>query len=186
MIKSSHVNKPIENPHELPSIDSSLKELITEARTLFKVLDSSSNKIRELETALGEIKAHFPFRYKIGEENESTRSIESHHRATYSCAVVGVGVKIYNYLGWESDEKSQKYRLCLISEECETIYLCSEDHYFQELGKTQILIKKPLIETDLSTRMRHSQHLLPFIESFKGHIKSARIWIEEGTDAIPF
>jgi hypothetical protein len=181
-----HTDKSVEKSNEIPSIDSSLKELVTEAKALFKVLDSASNKIRELETSLRELKAHFPFRHRICEEKESPpKPPEEHHAAAYPC-VQGYRTKVYWYLAWEHEEVSKNYRLCLVSEEKDIIAFYVDDSSCIEEVPSKILFRKPLIETDLSTRLRYSQHLLSFLDSFKVHIKSSRIWIEEGTDAIPF
>lgn len=187
MTSISRLNKPTQQSIEVPSIDSSLKELLTETKILFKVLDSASNKIRELETFLRELKAHFPFRHKICEEKQSfPKPAEEHHKAAYPY-VQEYSTKIYWYLAWEHEEISKNYRLCLVSEENDIITYCDVDNsvYLDEVP-SKILLKKPLIETDLSTRLRYAQHLLPFLDSFKEHIRSSRIWIEEGARAIPF
>lgn len=170
-------NKTTSNAQE-GTLDSSLQELVEEARDLFKVLDEASAKIRELEKSLSDLKANFPFRYKIGEEKGSVSiPIEMSHREAYSC-VVGVFRKVWYYLGWEPDESSQKYRLCLIFEENETVQAHYEDTYNEIVHSSRILSKKPLIETDLSTRLLYSEHLHLFIHYFKEYLKTCRISIE--------
>jgi hypothetical protein len=179
-------NNSVEKFKEISSIDSSLKELVAEATILFKTLDSASNTIRELESCLKELKAHFPFRYCVCEEKESPpKPAEEHHKASYPL-VLGYRAKVYWYLAWELEDNSKSYRLCLISEERDIVAYNDDDRIYLDEVHSKILSKKPLIETDLSTRLRHSQHLLPFINSFKEHLRSARILIEEGAENIPF
>jgi hypothetical protein len=120
------------------------------------------------------------------EKQSLPKPIEQHHKEAYPY-VHGYRTKICWYLAWEHEEVSKNYRLCLVSEENDIItYSVDEDRVYQDEVPSKILLKKPLIETDLSTRLRYAQHLLPFLDSFKEHIRSSRIWIEEGAGAIPF
>ncbi|MBX9744357.1 MAG: hypothetical protein K2X08_04005 [Chlamydiales bacterium] len=184
---SSSTKKAPTNLQKLPSIDSSLTELVLEARTLFNVLDATSERIRELESCLKDLKANFPFRISIGSDEEATtKQAEPHHLEAFPC-VHGYRTKVDWHLAWENEDTSKCFRLCLLAEEKEIVYYSTEDdHVYTEVFATKILQKKPLIETDLSTRMRHSQHLLTFIDAFKDHLLAARRRIEDGIDAIPF
>lgn len=172
----------IKNQKPSSSISSSLKELILEAELLFKILDDASDKIRELESSLSHLKAHFPFRYVIKEENESFRKdLEEKHKTVCSYGHYYF-TKVYWYLAWEVDEASKNFRLLLISEEKEIIeYVNDENNYDSIIFETRSATKKPLIETDLSTRLRNSEHLIPFIDSFKEFLKGYRISILLGT-----
>jgi hypothetical protein len=69
--------------------------LTVEAKALFNVLDSSSKRIRELESSLSELKAHFPFHVPLPES--SSLDMEGPW-----------------FLAWDLDDNSQKFRLLLI------------------------------------------------------------------------
>ncbi len=78
---------------------------------------------------------------------------------------------------WESDLNSFSL---MISEERDIIYyIVEDDRIHQEKVSSKILLKKPLIETDLNTRLCFSHHLLQFLDSFKEFIRSARILIKK-------
>lgn len=186
-IMTSSAKKAPASLQKLPPIDSSLTELVQEAKALFNVLDATSERIRDLESCLKELKANFPFRIYIGSDEESpVKPAEGHHHQAYPC-VQGYRTKVDWNLAWEHEDISKCFRLCLISEEKELVsYSTEDDQVYRDVFATKILQKKPLLETDLPTRMRHSQHLLTFIDAFKDHLRAARIRIEDGQDAIPF
>jgi hypothetical protein len=184
----SKLHKTALESNETSSIDSSLRDLVLEAKTLFKVLDSASNKIRELETSLRELKAHFPFRYKIFEEKESLpKPAEERHEAAF-ISVRAYHTQIFWYLAWEQEEVSKNYRLCLVSEEKEIVGYTVDDveRVYSAETSSKTVFKKPLLEADISTRLRYAKHLLPFLNAFKEHIRTSRILIEEGTESLLF
>lgn len=161
------------------SSDTDIEALVTEAKALFKILDDVSMRIRTLESSLGELKAHFPFRHCISEEQESPvlRPPEQRHKEAHPC-VTGYWTKVYWFLAWEQDDSSKNYRLFLVSEERDR--LASYDENFIGEIHSKILFKKPLIETDLPTRLRHSEHLFSFIIAFKKYLETCRCSIELG------
>ena len=162
-------------------IDLSVQLLSQEAEALFNVLDNTSRKFRDLEDRLSELKAHFPFRFLVKEENESRQKfVENYHRDACPYATF-YKTKDCSYFAWEQDEHSKKFRLFLIVEELESIYyLIAEDVYESFVYQNRVLSKRPLIETDLATRLRYSEYLIPFIDAFKEYMKTSRIAIEEG------
>lgn len=164
--------------------DPDIEELVAEAKALYTALDNVSKQIRTLESCLGELKAHFPFRHCISEEQESPvlRPSEQRHDEAHPYAK-GYWTKVYWHLAWEQDDSSKNFRLFLVSEERDRL----ADYKENFLGEihSKILFKKPLIETDLPTRLRHSEHLASFIIAFKKYLESCRISIETG-DPCPF
>lgn len=179
-------NKTIENKQQSLSIDSSLQELILEAEALFKVLDIVSAKITKLETSLSNIKAHFPFRVAIREGQESAAK-KITDEVQESADSEWVATKVCWYLAWEpADENSKNYRLLLISEEIECFHYGFEDTYRPGGSRSKhIIYKKPLIETDLQTRLVNLEHLTYFVDRFTEHLKHYRISIIEGRE-IPY
>lgn len=174
-------NTSVEKNQETTSFDNSLKELALEAKLLFKALDDTSAKIRELETSLSNLKAHFPFRRLINEEKESIHKIVEECHAAVCPYGHHYFTKVYWYISWEADENSKNFRLFLISEEKEIIeYPVATDEYESIEFQVRNLIKKPLIETDLQTRLKYSEHLVPFIDSFKEFLRNCRTSIEHG------
>lgn len=165
--------------------DTFLKELDLEVEHLFNTLDQISNKIIKFETILRERKAHFPFQLKIKEDPVLQQPIEDCHKATYPL-VVGYHTQTYWYLSWESAEDNHaNYRLFLIAEEKGIVsYNVDSDRVYCDEFKSVRTYKKALIETDLSTRLRYSEFLNPFIVAFKEYLKTCRISIESGD--IPF
>jgi hypothetical protein len=93
-LPNASVNKSDEKNQENFDLIS-LEQLAEETKMLFRVLDISSRKIREFESCMGDLKAHFPFRCRVFETNSGG-----------SC-----------YLAWEKDDNSSRFRLYLIIEE---------------------------------------------------------------------
>lgn len=189
-----NTKNPIENSHKNHSLEISLKELVTEANLLFKSLDASSNTLRELESSLKELKANFPFRYKIKEEKMSfALPPKEEHIAKYLYPQ-RYFTQISWYLGWEGEDDSKNFRLLLISEEREIVdyyaqtrggyddevHFSDKDIRQEEVAAIRTLSKKPLIETDLSVRLSYLEYLVPFIDAFKAYLKSSRTSIENG------
>lgn len=167
----------------LETINSSIHELVHEAKVLFSTFDAISSSICKLEKDLNETKAYFPFKYKVYIDSESCAKKPEPRHNTISYDLLGYRTYIYWYLGWEAEENTKNFRLFLIGEEKEIIYYsipendpeaCEE----QEFQKKNIF-KKPLMETDLQTRLQYSEHLLPFINSFKDYLKGYRLAVEQ-------
>lgn len=83
------------------NVDVSLKELQVEAKSLFGVLDKSSNLIRKMESCLCELKAHFPFRYYIAESTAFDKGDQRRILKEKTC------------LSWEQADDSKHFRLFL-------------------------------------------------------------------------
>lgn len=164
-------------------IDLSLTELIQEADTLFQKLNHISTSISTLEKELTRVKAFFPFKLLVDEEkrslqkrlmdNKSDLESDNYYFTTVSW-----------HLAWEEDENSKNYRLFLISEALETVATGFEEHYSFEDVQINKLFKKPFIETNLKTRLKYSEYLITFIDSFKTYLKDYRISIEKND--LPF
>lgn len=170
----------VEKKMEVSSVDSSLGELVVEAGALFKVLDAKSAIITNLEKQLGELKAHFPFRFTIEEERPSDfKVVTEEHR--YIADAEYFVTKMFSYLAWEStDENAKHFRLFLVTEEKEFVH-CNygaDDYHRVALHKSRLVFKKPLAETDLKTRLSCIQHLSLFIDSFSSYLKRCRLSIE--------
>lgn len=161
----------------LPTLDSSINDLKDEAEKLFRALDLASEKIRHLETSLINLKANFNFRIKIGEDERVAIPVSEHHRETFPLAENAATRKLY-FLGWETDDASQKFRLCLISDEVELVSFNYDDNFIEMVYEIRHLSRRPLIETDLGTRLRYLEHLTPFVNAFKEHLKASRLKIE--------
>ena len=74
---NSNNQKKIETSIE----DADLNKLEREAQQLFDHLDVLSNQIRLIEKKLSDLKANFPFRKKILEENQSVcKKLEERHK----------------------------------------------------------------------------------------------------------
>jgi hypothetical protein len=143
------------------AFEKEVQELAREANNLFDVLDSSSKRIRDLESTLSDLKANFPFQIEL---TERQRRWEGSW-----------------YLAWDLDDCSKKFRLLLIgSLGCDG---CED-------SPPPLEIRKPLIEADLGTRLRFSEYLSPFVNQFRDHLRKRRIAIEDGIrmsdECIPF
>lgn len=158
-------------------IDPALEELVSEAQTLFKVLDAASGKIRDLEKRLGEIRAHFPFSYPVYKEEILSPPTAADDLNLY---LGQSNCYIEWYFAWEEDDKSNNFRLFLISRRQE---FAVED-FGGDLSESrspltnELVFKKPLIETDLATRLKFIEHLHFFIKQFKEYLQSYRTSIE--------
>lgn len=160
------------------SLEHSLQGLFSEAGELFKTLDQYSKIILKLEENLVDLKANFPFRLLVKNEHDlSKRKLTLEHEQ-YAHGEFFTTKNLW-YLAWESiDQNNKKFRLFLISEEVETIHSGWEETYeFFELSP-KLLAKKPLIETDLQTRLHYFEHIDSFINAFKDHLHAYRVLID--------
>lgn len=169
---------------ENDKIDSSLQELVVEAQTLFQVLDSASEKIRDLEKKLSELKANFPFKYLLREDKKSAINfLEPQHFERNKFQQDHSSLRYYTqvlwYLSWEAAENSKNFRLYLLSTLKETIvWYDGEEVAGIEPYESEVLFRKPLIETDLPTRLQFTEYLHVFISNFKEYLKKYRTAIE--------
>jgi hypothetical protein len=157
---------PTQKINEDIAIDSSLQKLAKEAEILSKVLDSATDVIRKLEADLKKLNANFVFKYLIYESSPN-------YNRGWS--------KMCWYLSWEKDQASNSYRLLLACFEKELVIRNSgtDDREFCETYSEPFChSKKPFIETDLQTRLKYSEYLIPFINAFTDHLASHRISIE--------
>jgi hypothetical protein len=165
-------------------IDPALAELVSEAHSLFQALDAASSKIRDLEKKLGEIKAHFPFSYDVSKEeilNPITADhVEVHKRHAEPYSYFGYNSYMKWSIAWEEDDKSKNFRLFLISRKQEFTVVDFEGDPSEARSPLidELVFKKPLIETDLSTRLKFIEHLQCFIQKFKEHLQRYRTSIE--------
>lgn len=168
-------------------LDSSLKELEFEATKLFQILDSASDAIRNLEKSLQNISANFPFRYLILEEKKSPCKKPEPYHEGLEPAISGYYTQVYQYLAWEKDENCKNFRLLLTCEEVETVYFPHPESDYDIFRKfqTRCVSKKPVIETDLQTRLNLCKHLNFFISGFKEHLQTKRLEIESANE-LPF
>jgi hypothetical protein len=177
--------------------DLTLEELVSEAHALFKALDAASAKIRDLEKRLGATKAHFPFSYCVCKENipnplDADR-VEMHKRRAEPYSCFGYNSYLESSIAWEEDDKSKNFRLFLISRRQEFTVVDFEGDPSESRSPLidELVFKKPLIETDLATRLKFIEHLYFFIQKFKEHLQRYRTSIEEKQigsfdDEIPF
>lgn len=191
MAISSSIDKSAENTQTPSSIDPLLNELVTEVKDLFKVIDSTSNKIRELESCLRGLKAHFPFRYYFEEEQGSQVNLDQKYPQVPSATAQFYSTQTYRCLSWEQDESFKNFRLFLIDEERDEITYCIDRCALSNMALPKTLSKKPFIETDLPTRLRYSEYIVPFINAFKKYIVTCRTSIESkriisDSDDLPF
>lgn len=155
-------------------IDHTLNELIAEASVLFEVLNKSSEAIRKFEKSLSEIKAHFPFRFKVKEEKESSaKKLTDEHKDLAGGEFFTT--QVIWYLAWDVvDESSKNYRLLLIAEEKEFIHSGWEETYNCYEFRSKLIFRKSFIETDLATRLMYVEHLDAFIGSFTIYLNKYR------------
>ena len=172
------------SPPPQESIDSSLQQLFAEADKLFKRLDISSESIRNLETNLINLKANFPFRFLIAKEPESAPlELKDEHKNISDAT--GYKTQISWYLAWDlADENSKTFRLLLVSEIKEIVHVNVYEHWFFHEVKFETLTKKPLIETDLKTRLQYLKYLTPFVDAFAAYLKKCHDSLDQGS--IPF
>ncbi len=177
--------------------DPALEDLVSEAQALFKVLDSISKKIRNLEKKLDENKAYFPFKYSVFKEKIlkplSTDASNVHEQQAESYVYLGYNSYVEWYLSWDEDENSKRFRLCLVSQRQEFTVVDIEGYPTESSSPliNEIVSKKPLIETDLSTRLKFAEYLQIFIKRFQEHLQCYRTSIERQhldsfDDEVPF
>lgn len=153
------------------SVNLALDDLANEAQALFQVLDDTSSTIRDLEKRLNELKANFPFTYPLREDKSSViNPLEERHlnrKFEQDPAYLGYCSNTCWYLSWEADEKSKNFRLFLISTLEEVIVWRGEPVEGIAPYESEVLVKRPLIEFDLPTRLQFIQYLSAFIVHFK-------------------
>jgi hypothetical protein len=163
-------------------IDTSLQELIGEAKALFQALDSTSAKIRDFEKSLSELKAHFPFRSFLKEDklsslNELTERHLSKTKALHLCDdQLRYRTRTCWYLSWESEENSKNFRLLLMSTQKEIIVWASGGEVVEGIDpyESEVVFKRPLIEMDLPTRLQFAEYLSAFIVNFTKYLRKCR------------
>lgn len=164
--------------------DTSLNELASEADNLFEILEKISISLSNLEKRLVDSKAFFPHELIIITGEESIpRPPEQRHIDGFPFQVQGYTVRLVQSLSWESDETTKKYRLFLIIKEEEIIhYYTDTDSYLSTTFQFKCIYKKALIENDLATKIKCSEHIIPFMNSFREYLKKCRIAIKNGND----
>lgn len=164
------------------SIDNAIDDLVKEAKSLFHVLDSMSERIRDLEKQLRDLNANFEFSIPLREEKASIKPLEERHQEIYDTSNDRLGHQCSDcwYLSWESDEKSKSFRLFLLSKLKETIVWRDDGSAYEPALpiEGEIVFKRPLIETDLQTRLKFSEYLPVFIVKFTEYMKTYRLSIE--------
>lgn len=173
-------------------LSSAIKDLLGESQSLFQVMDNASSIIRNFEKSMGESKAHFPFSYAVHKESvPNTHETDGMHEKNVGpWGYIGYNSYLEWHLAWEEDEKSDRFRLFLISRRQE-FTVADVEGDFQESRSpliNQIEFKKPLIETEMATRLRFVEHLQVFVKKFTEHLKRYRESIEKvnSDDVIPF
>jgi hypothetical protein len=165
-------------------LNSSIRELNKEAARLFKILDDNSHAIINLEKSLQALSANFPFRMLIKENAESfPKAPEDYHKARAGITIIKYCTKVCWFLSWDYDEKANKFRLLTIAEENEIIYYNEFYDIKSDIFQSKYIFKKPLIETNIQTRLDYFKHLPEFIEKFKKYLQNMRECIESG---LPF
>ena len=181
--KNSPINSPVLNTDPT---DTSLKELVGEAQALFQVLDSVSTKIRDFEKQLGELKAHFPFRYFLREDKPSAlkelseQQLNRIEHISNADNALRYRTKTCWYFAWEAEENSKNFRLFLTSTQKEIIVwaICGGTVEEIEPYESEVLFRRPLIEMDLPTRLQFAEYLSAFISDFKEYLRRCRMSIE--------
>lgn len=80
------------------------------------------------------------------------------------------------YLAWHEDNTSKRFRLFLISQQKEFTVADVEGN-LQESKlplNDKVVFKKPLIETDLGSRLKYFIHLNHFVFAFTDYLKNYR------------
>ncbi len=169
-----------------------IKELVGESQSLFQAMDNASAIIRNFEKSMGENKAHFSFSYAVHKESVPNmhETNGNHEENVGPWCYVGYNSYLEWSLSWEEDEKSNRFRLFLISHRQEFTVADIEGDCQESRSPlvNQIEFKKPLIETDLSTRLRFVEHLQKFVKKFTEHLTRYRESIEKMNfnEKIPF
>lgn len=120
-------------------------------------LDTISNDIKRLETKLNESKFALPVAVEIsGHWDRNPSYCELYH--TWS----GADYK-QHLLSWEQDEKSRfrLYYTCKSFDEA----MCNNKGELIESNGEKIIMRRPLIECDVQTRIRMNQHLPKIVEA---------------------
>lgn len=168
------------------SVESALQDLTSEANKVFKILDTASATIRKLENSLSNIKAHFPFKFIIKEEAESflKPALEKHAQG-FAGTIHGFFTKDVWALSWEKHDTNNDFRLFLVIEEVESIFFDYAENIEQiEKFSSELKLKRPLIETDIPTRLKCSAHLIAFINAFTSYLQSYHTAIT--SEPLPF
>ena len=177
-----------QNLQEALPVDTALQELVSEAEILFNLLDSTSASIRKFEKSLSDLKAYFSFRLCIKEEKTSrAKTLTAEYKQSIDESVDAghsFSTKIYWYLAWEADDTSKNFRLFLVTEEKVIINTGYEEDYYSYDLQTKVIFKRPLIETDIQTRLKYAEFLALFINAFRDNLKRSRILLEKGDLAL--
>lgn len=173
---------------ENDQINNSLQELKAEADKLLQILNTASHTISTLEKDLQALSTNIPFRLLIDREETSTNKKPEPYHSSLALKALCYFTQTSRFLAWELDEQSKKFRLLLICEEAE-IVSCEHPYdigrQWLEEYQTKCLSKKPLIETNLQTRLKICEHLNSFILGFKEHLHAKRLAIESA-NGLPF
>jgi hypothetical protein len=173
------------NPDKLnqKNVNSSMQELVEEAKKIFSTFDAISTSICKMEKDLNDAKAFFSYSYvvKIEEDQFPKKPEPRHEQCSYS--LLGYKINKHWTLSWEAEDNSKNFRLFLIAFEKEILYYeIPEDGSCKSLeAQSKIIFKKPLTQTDLQTRIQYSDQLIPFMNSFRLFLIKQRIAIENGS-----
>ena len=166
--KNQTSSEPIVNPDVL----------LETAAELVKKLNNISDSIHKLEDGLRSLNANFPFKQHVWSgENSITKIAEERHlNVSAPFCINGYYTKRCWYLSWEEDEESnaKKYRLFLIESEQEYVYChdTPEGGYWDAFFDENVILKKPLMQTNYSLKLRFSEHLQSFIDAFQIKLKT--------------
>lgn len=186
MLNSNSKNKSTEIIQNLSLLDEHLTMFEMEASELFKLLDKTSNAIRKLESSLQKLNANFPFSLLVREDEESIpKTPEVHHQENIPGIVEAYTTQTIWYLSWDEDTKSNTYRLFLIAQKIEYIYVFVENYLPKQKFAESCIFKEPFIATKLNLRLRFSEFLIPFIEAFTKYLNKFRLNIENKNE-LPF
>ena len=113
----------------------------------------------------------------INEKPSLPKDLEAYHKnVQYAESYV---TQVSWYLAWEQFEDNIKnFRLFLVGEDKEIVCInaCDNPRWIEFQSKT--IFKKPLIETDLQTRLKYAESLNPFFNQFAEYLKKCRFFLE--------
>ena len=163
---------------KIDSFEAVLKSLEAETLALKDALDNSSDTIRLLEKSLIESKTNFIHTKTIFTENKSiVKNSEERHWENKFLKIQTYHTEEWWFVSWQPDEISKSYRLFLISEKRE--FCWSETCEKLIIFDSPITFKKPLIECKLEVRLKFSQYIIPFMNSFKEKLKEYRLSLSD-------
>lgn len=173
---------------DVTCFNEAVNELTTEAGNLLEVVRVYSDKIKEMELNLGELRAHFPFKKLIKSEKRPSHLIPAKPEHEQQCvgSLHGYYKQSHWFLSWERDEncKDKRFRLFLIEEQNEIIVFDYDEALYQEAKiKSTPIFKKAFADTNLKIKLQFSDCLLQFIYEYADFLKRSRNIIEDG---VPF